>query len=214
MSLAFRLSLTDQVSPTGRALAGALVPAQLFPVIGRSAVGTFRKHLFEVNRTRPNALGGTRTGFYASAARGTSFETTGDGVTLTVASVGIRQRVLGGTIRPKTAKFLTIPVAPEAHGKRAREFGNLVVVFGPGGRPIALATPAVNIIQYRKKRKSQERIGKSLGRRAGTILFRLVKSVTQRPDPTVIPSQAAVQAGVTKDAGAYLDRLIARRGAK
>ena len=94
MSLAFRLSLTDQVSPTGRALAGALAPKQLFPVIGRSAVGTFRKHLFEVNRTRPNALGGTRTGFYASAARGTSFETTGDGVTLTVASVGIRQRLL------------------------------------------------------------------------------------------------------------------------
>lgn len=214
MSLAFRLDLTDTVTPTGRAVAGALAPKQLNPIIGRSAVGTFRKHLFEVNRTRPNALGGTRTGFYASAARGTSFALVGDSVVVTVSSVGIRQRVLGGTIRPKTAKFLTIPVAPEAHGKRAREFGSLVLVFGPGGRPIALATPEANVTVFRKKRGTQERIGKSLGKRAGTILFRLVKSVTQRPDPTVIPNVAAVQAGVARDAGAYLDRLIARQGAK
>lgn len=213
MSLAFRLSLTDQVSPTGRALAGALAPKQLNPVIGRSAVGAFRKHLFEVNRTRPNALGGTRTGFYASAARGTSFEATGDGVTLTVASVGIRQRVLGGTIRPTRAKFLTIPAAPEAHGKRAREFGNLVVVFGPGGRPIALATPETTVPVTRGGRRGGSALG-TTRQRAGKILFRLVKSVTQRPDPTVIPSEAAVQAGVAKDAGAYLDRIIARRGQK
>jgi len=34
----------------------------------------------------------------------------------------------GGTIRPKRAKALTIPIAPEARGKRARDFENTFVL--------------------------------------------------------------------------------------
>jgi hypothetical protein len=40
------------------------------------------------------------------------------------------QKEYGGTITAKNAKFLTIPIAPEAKGKRAGEFENTFVMGG------------------------------------------------------------------------------------
>lgn len=193
------LGLTITVSGEGgavpRRVLGALAPARLNPVIGRAAANTYRSHFFALNKSRPNRLGGKRTNYYAGAARATSFALQGDDtVVVSVNQIGIRQRVFGGTIKPRNAKFLTIPVAPEAHGKRAREFGDLELVFGQGGQPIALA------------HKAQ---GK---RRYGMILFRLVKSVTQQPDPTVLAPRKDVVAAIKTAVTATVDRATRRGG--
>ncbi len=208
MSLAIRLDLQDYASPVVRAVVRGIAPERVNPVVGRSAVNTIRAHLFAANRTRPNALGGTRTNFYASAARGTSFESVGDGAVVSIAQVGIRQRVLGGTIKPKTGKFLTIPVAPQAHGKRAREFGDLEVIFGPGGQPVALATKGTRTLSITQNKAGK--IVKRLEGRRGVILFRLVRSVTQRPDPSVLPSETTLQDNIGRDVSAHLNRLVDR----
>ena len=214
MPFGLSLNVTNRLTPTLGVVARGLAPERLGPVIGRSAVGVWRGHLFGLNRNRPNVLGGRRTGFYAQAARSANFRVETDGsVIVSVNSVGIAQRYFGGTIRPKPGKkFLTIPVAPEAYGKTAREFGRLVLVFGQNGRPIALATPVSNVTKFTKKRGSQERVGKSLGQRAGTILFRLVTSVTQSPDATVLPPGAEFDAKIAADLDAYTARLLERAG--
>ena len=46
----------------------------------------------------------------------------GSGATIANKAVGLAHKVTGGWIFPKKAKFLTIPIIPQAHGRRARDF--------------------------------------------------------------------------------------------
>lgn len=196
MSLAIKVDIRDDARPTLERVRTVLRASQINPIVGRSGVNTFRSYLFAYNRTHPNKLGGKRTNFYAQAARGTSFTIEADGVTISIASVGIQQRYYGGVIRPKTAKFLAIPVHPKAHGKRPREM-DLEVIFGEGGRPIALATKSTRAVQITQNKRGKI-VKREVGRR-GEIMFRLVKSVSQAPDPTVLPSMAEVARGIVTD---------------
>jgi len=183
--IAYALTIDGPGLDAPRRVISAMQPARTGPVMGRAVVNLERAHLFEANRTRPNALGGRRTNFYAQAARATSFALDGDdAVIVSISQIGIRQRYYGGTIRAKKSKFLTIPVAPEAYGKRAREFQNLELVFGPNGVPWALATKGDRRVQITQNAKGKT-VKKMIGRR-GVILFRLVKSVTQAADPSVL----------------------------
>jgi hypothetical protein len=212
MSLAVTIDVSDHATPVVRAIGRALAPERLNPVVGKAAVNAFRASLFEANRTKPNALGGTRTNFYQKAGGNVHFDDVGDGVLISVNALGIRQRVLGGTIKPKTAKFLTIPARAEAHGKRAREFGeDLVVVFGSGGRPIGLARRWKTTLSVRRDKTTGSRIGMSKKSEVGgEILFWLVKSVTQRGDPSIMPTEAALSAAIFKDVESYVQRIAAR----
>ncbi len=209
MSVGVRIDLTDTARPAIARLNGALQPAKLNPVIGRAITNLFRSHLFRLNRERPNAAGGRRTNFYAQAARGTSFQVDPDGITVSVASIGIAQRFYGGVIRPKKSKWLTIPAAPEAHGKTAREF-DLELVWDENRKPIALATKntlAVSITQ-----NAQGKIVKRQTGSLGKIMFWLRKSVTQAPDPTVLPRIDEVAGAAMTAINDTVDRVIARQG--
>lgn len=77
---------------------------------------------------------------------------------LGLGSSSIRARLLqkGGTVRPKRAKMLAIPIAAESYGKRPRDFSGLAIM-GSGGRAV-------------------------LGR-DGVPLFVLVRSATIKPHP-------------------------------
>lgn len=206
MNVGISIDARETARPAIMRVKGVLQPARLNPVIGRAGVNVYRAYLFNQNRTRPNKLGGKRTNFYATAARGTGFDIDADGVTISIRSVGIRQRFFGGVIKPKTAKFLTIPVAPEAHGKRAREF-DLEVVYGAGGRPVALATKSTSAPT--KNSKGQE--GNKTTARRGVIMFRLVESITQAPDPTVLPPIDQVAGAIVSAVTSTIERAI--RGA-
>jgi len=155
-------------------------------VTGRSAVNLIQKHLRDRDRTHPNKLGGRRTHFYAAAARGTSFQLVADGALIAINKEGIRQRLLGGTIRPIRAKALAIPARPEAHGRSPREFDDLFLV----------------------KRASFAALARKSGRTI-RIMYWLRKSVTQRPDPDVLPSRQTIAEHVAKDLAAHLARQAA-----
>lgn len=192
MSVAIKIAVADQATPVVRAVSRTLAPAAINPVIGRSARNTIREHFFGLNSSRPNQLGGRRTNYYTGAGRGTQFQIVSESeVVVSVNQIGIVQRFYGGTITPKASKYLTIPVHPAAHGKRAREF-DLELVFGPGGRPIALATKG----------------GKKS--RVGEIYYRLVKSVTQQPDRTVLPDNELIVRRINKDVTDVVNTAIAR----
>lgn len=195
MSFSIRIDVRDRATPVVKAVDRALRPALVNPIIGRSATNTIREHLFGLNSTRPNQLGGRRTQFYAQAARSTQFQVEGDFVIVSINQVGIAQRFFGGIIRPKNSKYLAIPVHPSAHGKRPREF-DLELVFGKGGKPIALATKG--------------RASKRGSTRLGEIMFRLVKSVRQQPDPTVLPYSEQIGLRIERDVDSYVDRAIER----
>jgi hypothetical protein len=199
MSLGISIDLRDTLSPTLARLRRGIEPKQLAPTIGEAGVRGYKRHFARLNRERPNRLGGKRTNYYAAAARGTNFQVVSDGVVIGIDQPGIRLRYFGGTIRPKPGKtYLTIPVHPAAHGKTAREF-DLEVIFGKGGRPIALATKG--------------RAAKGNGRaRLGEIYFLLLREVTVKEDPSVLLRPDELAGQILPEAQAYLERLIERGG--
>lgn len=168
-------------------------------VAGRALANQLRGHFFKLNAERPNQMGGARTNFYSQAARGVQQpEVLTDGVKVSINQVGIAQRYFGGTIHPVTTRFLTIPARAEAYGRRAGEFNNLrFAVLGAGG-PALVKTEATEISFGRKRKKGQRTLKKG-GEIGGEVMFWLRRSVTQRADPTVLPSEREI-AGEVGDA--------------
>lgn len=160
-------------------------------VAGKAAANVLQRHLRDLDR-RPNRLGGRRSHFYSLASQAVSFTTDAQGALVTVAHLGLAQHYYGGTIRPINAKALAIPARPEAYGRRPRDSDNprdLFVRPGRGGRAAALA----------------RRDGKRL-----EVWYWLVKSVTQEPDPTVLPDDSALADAATSAVDNYVRRHIDR----
>ncbi len=154
---------------------------------GRGLVNVLREHFSRLDRERPNQLGGKRTHFWRQVAHSVQQpRTAGDKVIVSINHVGAAQRLFGGSIVPVNAKYLTIPARAEAHGKRAREFPDLEILWGKRGRPVALVQRQQTSVNYgRDKNKG---VPKSGGERGGGVFFWLVQEVTQRADPTVLPT--------------------------
>jgi len=178
--MAFTVHVIDNASPHITRLVELIQSKKMRSIMGRSVQQEVRSHLFNKDRTEPNQLGGKRTHFYGQAARSTRSEVEFDGFSVSVNHVGIRQRLRGGTIRPVKAKWLTIPAIPEAHGKRAREFGNLKFVW-LGRNPALVEVDATTVKRGKKGFRSE-------GETGGLVFYWLKKSVHQKGDPTVIPT--------------------------
>lgn len=207
VSLSLRIERTAGDPDQARRLEVALRPENLHPVIGRSAVNLFREHFFRLNAERPNRLGGPRTNFYADAARGTSSTSLPDGVLVSVNQVGIRQRWLGGVIRPKKAKWITIPMRAEAHGKRAREFNDLrFILIDPD--TAALVRNEATELRRKRDRKTGKVTYVAGESRGGEVMFWLKRSVTQKPDPSVIPLPDVIYGRLFADTGAWIDTRL------
>jgi hypothetical protein len=190
-----------------RRMEAAFRPANLNPIVGRSAVNTFREHFFGLNQSRPNKLGGRRTGFYAQAARSTSSVATETGAIVSVNKEGIRQRLNGGEIKPGPGRqWISIPAIASAHGKLAREFNDLrfVLIRAAGNALAALK---------RVTGRTRERIDEAGnvtggGEILGTVVYWLKKSVTQKPDASVLPYDELVQSRIERDVSSYVTRRL------
>ena len=94
-------------------------------VLGERFVEELQAH-WRVKDQKPTKLGGKRTHFWSTAAAAVAVaDVSESGVTVAVqgeAGQNIRIHVHGGTIKPKAAKALTIPIIREAHGMRAAEY--------------------------------------------------------------------------------------------
>lgn len=207
MSTAILINATNTAGPAARRVSRVIAPARLNPVIGRSVNNTVREHLFGLNQTRPNQLGGRRTNFYAQAARATNFKVISDSeILVSIPQVGIAQRFFGGTIKPKGKKYLTIPAHPSAHGKRAGEFADLRFAIVPGKGPALVLKTAIKA----KRVKGDNTLSYTGGDLV--VMFWLRRSITQKPDPTVLPYEELMTARVQDAVDAILLRAIAGSG--
>ena len=208
MSLALAISVKNQVTPFLRDLDRNLAPDRLARPIGQGLVQLFKAHFTALDTARANTLGGQRTHFYRGAARGTSWQPVAGGVLIAINQLGIAQRYFGGKIEANQGKALTIPADPEAYGRRARSFNDLrLVVFKDTGKAALVKTMATNI-RFTKKRKEVKAVSSQIQR----IMYWLVKSVTQRPDPTVLPNDQAVRGAAVLAVRFYIQGLKRGRG--
>lgn len=181
-------------------LAGTLTPEQLGAlnsVGGRAAANDARDYHRDFDRSGgwrgskylgPGVESGTSFG--AAVAQAWAFSASDEaGATIANDAKYLGFKVTGGTIRPKRAKALTIPLIPEAKGRRAADY------------QIDFRT---RLFQIRGKSALFERIGGSItgsrGRReqAGNTTIRtatirpvyaLAKSVTMKPWAGALPPQ-------------------------
>lgn len=200
----------DTASPAVAALLNEVAPERLHASVGEAAVILFQNHF----RNAPtNKRGWESTGFWASAAKATNWKTSSVGVVINVNQVGVRQRLIGGTIRPTgSRKYLSLPAREAAYGRAPAEFDNLVLAFrNRAGKPEAFAlveAKATQITWSAKSKKTGQR--KQLTRQSvgGAVMFWLVKEVTQTADPSVIPDER----DITQEAREVLERIARRAG--
>lgn len=135
------------------------------------------------------------THFYARAAQATNWQEGFGFVIVSVNQIGIRQRLEGGDINPGSGKkYLTIPAVADAYGKRAREFSNLQFAFAPNPdnpgtvRPALVEAQATNIKIGKIKKDGSRSITPTSTSTGRVAIFWLLGSVSQKPDPTVLPS--------------------------
>ncbi len=190
MALPVNVRITrDTLSPSLQAAAARYSTARLGAVAGRAISGEVRKYLFSINPGRANKLGGRRTNFYQRAGQSTSFEVGATGSSVFISLLGFRQRYYGGKITAAPGKALSIPVAPEAYGKRPREFNDLEVIqWMKDGKLVAgLARRSSTQIRLTTDRKTGQKRYKAAGQRGGEILYIFKKSVMQEGDTTILP---------------------------
>lgn len=182
------IEIIDQASDRVREMRAVISEGRLAAAMARGAGNRVRSHLVTINGQRPNQLGGRRTNFYNQAAQSTHHDATPREITVTISKQGFRQRYQGGRIRAVNARLLTIPATAEAHGRRASEFPDLQLVV-LGGRPAL-----VRARQTRLRRVG----GRNPGFRGASsasgleVLFWLKREVNQKPDPTVLPTDAEI----------------------
>lgn len=185
-----------------RLLAQLAEPTALLAILGREAGNRLRSHFRQKDRTEPNKLGGNRTHFWrqvTDSVQAPRIAGNKRSVIVSITHPAIAQKVMGGTIRPKRVKFLTIPVAPEAYGRTARTFEAetglklFLLKVGAGKKTTVLATARGGGIQ---------------------IEYVLRSSVKQSPDPTALPNPETMSAALLKRAEGYVARKLAEATGK
>jgi hypothetical protein len=191
-------------------------------MVGARGVGNLvREHLFALDNSGANQLGGVRTHFFASAAKSVEEpRPEGQGASFLITKIGLALRWLGGTVKAgkgissksgKLTKYLAIPARAESYGKTPAEFDDLV--FVPRGNGKAMLMQA---LQTSIDRKAQRRKGATVSSYArsagGLVMFWLVTQVTQQPDPNVMPSEEAMATAAAGHMENYLARLLESGG--
>lgn len=190
--------------------------AQGLALVAARAVGILVKaHLVGLNTQRH------RYGkhYYLQAAKSVTTQRGNGGIAfVTITQFGFRQRLYGGRIRAKNVRLLTIPEAPEAHGKRAREFIGLDFTFAhnprTGALQPALVRRAQSLVRPRRVKAKDGTVSLRFARVATLepkVMYWLTPSVLQRPDPTVLPYPEQMQARATEAITARLLRLTQRQ---
>lgn len=166
-----RVNITDRATPALRQILAAAAPRQVNKVAAFSVRNLIRDHLQLLN-AKPNRKGWKKTNFYAQVRRTVTARATDQSGVVEISKEGFAQRFYGGVIRPVNARALAIPAREIAYGRRAREFKNLLFQPLRKGNLVGLL--------YRKVEGRQ------------LVLYWLVKTVVQQPDPSVLPTDQAM----------------------
>lgn len=217
ISIKLKTDALDDLAQKGAELGKS---RQVALVGARGAANLVRNHLFALDESAANQMGGPRTHFYSDAAKSvTEPEPTANGAMFTITKVGLAQRWLGGTIKAGAGtssatggptKYLAIPARAEAYGKTPGEFEDLVFIPRGPGRAMLVEALQSKIIEG-KKRKSGAR-DYSTEAAGGLVMFWLVSEVTQQGDPNVMPTQADLEEAARYPMQNYISRLLSGPG--
>jgi hypothetical protein len=191
------IEITEGAKPAMRRLLTFMKGRAANAAMGRAVVKLFRRHFLALP---PNKRGLPTTHFWRRAAEATTFEATPDSVRIGVNQIGVMQRFLGGDIDPVRGAFLTIPAIAQTYGHRAGDFNGLKVVRGSfemyTGRTVSWA------LVPNDWKRNPSNPGDSSG-----VFFWLIRHVTQKPDPTVLPAYDEIGKTAVHAAANFFRRL-------
>lgn len=164
--LSFKVRVADRVTSKATAVQRGIERGVHRKVMAKAASEVVKDNFVTLDRQRHS--GGTFH-FYGRAARATSSGVQGRSAFVSIDHEGIALRRFGGTVKPRTAKYLSIPAIDQAQGKRAREFDDLHFRRNASGNGGRLCDPT------------------------GRVYFWLVKQSTHKPDPSVLPTDGEIQ---------------------
>jgi len=205
----FTVKLTNSAAGIAKELkALRLNPSGFLKVAGRAAYELLRERFAYLEATNPNKMGGERQHFWAGV-RETVARPVSAGNKQIVVSVNhpvIAHKVglgpMGGWIRPKLHKWLTIPAIKEAYGQSAKEYES----GGKTDKPLKfinlsdtkamLAEVEVSVVDG-KKLKSLK------------VVFFLRKEVFQKGDPHILPGESLWQQRMSEVWAEYIETKAA-----
>lgn len=171
-------------------------PRTILQAACRAGRTVLQRHFRQRDRV-PNRLGGRRTHFWGDVLKSTQLGAVTDkaGVIL-IGDSRFAQKVYGGTIVAKNVRNLSIPVNPEAHGLRPRQFE---------------AEHGVKLFFI--KSHSQALLAHRVGEGYLADLqvdYVLKPRVYQQADPDALPGQMAFEGAIVIAAQEQLDRELAQ----
>lgn len=185
--MSWEVDINEDAGPMIRSSLKTTSPQNIKAAVGTACVRFVKQH---VRSLGTNKRGWPSTGFYAEAARGTTWDETADGIMIEIDNPShpgsMRQRYYGGEIHMKD-KLLAIPARAEFYGHDPGEFTNLSFVpFGSGARALVIGKGGVGKVDFSTGR---ERNLKGAGVRSeAMVAYWLVESVDQKADPNVMPN--------------------------
>jgi len=170
-------------------------PRAVMAAAGRAGANELKRHYREKDKTEPNKLGGKRTHFWLAVSRAVQAPITSDTESrISINHPAIAQKVRGGPIVPKRAKALTIPVAPEAYGRRASTFE---------------AETGLKLFVFKKDNCAFLAAADGKGVR---VYYVLSQGVNQLPDPTAMPEPRRFQSVILRAAASAMRRQLQNPG--
>lgn len=188
-----RISVTDNATPAIRNAVNVLTLRRAARVAGAAVRVDIRKHLAAKQRL-PNKLNAPKTNWYQRARDRVVFVQDGDHAYISIDFPGFRMRLTGdpAVITPVNAKALAIPIHSAAYGRRPREFDDLIFVPVLRGRTIGFLSRQVGVGATK----------------VWINLYRLVKFVRTKADPTLLPPEADMVASAVRAVQVAAQRLL------
>lgn len=169
-------------------------PVALLNVAGRELANQLVQWFRGRDRSSANKLSPRRSHFWLAVSRtvGQPFQSGHNAISVTIAHPDIAMKVFGGTITPKEASALTIPVEERAYDRTAATFeqetGLKLVLVQTGKGDFEKAVLAV-----------KENGGL-------TVEYLLTPKVEQEADPDALPPQSQLEAAILARAQSYANR--------
>ena len=164
---------------------------ELHGLLGR----VLEQHLvghFDSRQNEPNWLNAPKTGFWSQVAESTQYQGDADatGATVSISDERFPLHLFGGTVRPKNAKALTIPIDAKAHGKRASvleaELGiELFSITSTKGKGLLVSADAEGNL---------------------SLWYLLAKSATIKKDAKALPPEAELMTALKDTMRTYFER--------
>lgn len=155
--------------------------------LGGETAKRLRGH-FRARDAAPNKTGFPKQHFWNRAvAQNTTFTgADNDTATVTIASALFPLKLYGGVVRPRTAKYLALPMHPAAYGNTPRSgaIAGLIFILGKKGKRYLVREEAGKMVFY----------------------YRLVPKAVHRPDPHALPDLAALERDLAARAERYIER--------